>query len=295
MSLTTPQYLIRIAIMLGVAVFCLSVSFRVAFSVVLVMGHAHYLMAYLYQYKAGKMDRGYLARLFAMFALMLVALEWLDWGAAIYLLGSGYFVLHFLYDERFLLADGNDFRGWLRVLPIVLIYVAAPIHVGLGLDLQPLAGMVAVGGFALHAGAMAIARRRPSQQDISFLLIFAIGMTFLYPQHFGNLARAGNGINFIVITHYMNWYFQYLVRFRDAPKSRNTLLVDIAWTNGLILAVYLAARNLGGPFAAVGSVMFTAEWYFGWTLLHYFVTFRPSDLRNWVPTAAPFGPAAGRA
>jgi hypothetical protein len=251
------------------------------------MGHAHYLMAYLYQYKAGKMDRAYLVRFAAMFALMLVGLAWLDWGWAFYLLGSGYFVLHFLYDERFLLADGNDFRGWLRVLPIALIYLAATANVRLGIDLQPLAGVVAVAGFAVHAGAMALKRVRPTQQDLSFLLVFAIGMTFLYPQHFGGFANGLNALNFIVLTHYMNWYFQYLVRFRNTPAARNTLLVDIAWTNALILGVFLAARSFGGPIAIVGDGLFTADWYFGWTLLHYAVTFRPGDLRNWLPTASP--------
>jgi hypothetical protein len=162
MALTAPMFLVRILFALAVATFCLSMSFATGFVALMVMGQAQLTMAYFYQYKAGKVDRAYVIRFSAMFAALLVGVLWLDWGPGVHFLAAGYFVVHFLYDERHLVEDGDDFGGWLRLLPIALIFLAMVVRNRLGFDAQFEAGVVAVAGVAVWTLGMAFRGRRPA-------------------------------------------------------------------------------------------------------------------------------------
>jgi hypothetical protein len=111
-------------------------------------------------------------------------------------------------------------------------------------------------------------------------------MLIMYGSRITGAPANKNALNFIIITHYVNWYLHYIVRFRGEPAKLNPLLRHIVLFNTGMAAIYASLRLLGAPIGVLGPGLFEPSWYFSWTLLHYMVTFRPADLRNWVPAIA---------
>jgi hypothetical protein len=273
-------------IMLGVAAFCLTVSNDLVLNAMVVLGQAHFTMAYVYQYRAGKVDRAYMLKYVFFFSLLFGSFAIFDWWRTLGFVAAGYFVLHFLYDERFLLAEKPGFDGWVRLLPILVIFGAKCLYDWYEIDVLNYAGALAVSGATVWAARLVQTRRWPSYQDVSFALVFVLGLVFVYGDAVFNTPFQRNTMQFIVLTHYMNWYFHFLVRFKDKPVLYKTLIRDIIAFNGIIALAFLGYANLDWDVANLGRYAFEPSYFYLWTLMHYIVTFRPADLRNWVPTRA---------
>ena len=101
---------------------------------VIAFAQAHFLMAYYYQYKAGKINKAYVLRY--VFAFLVVFGSYYFYGPnnwPVFLMGA-YFVIHFLYDERYLMSESTDFYGWFRLFPI-MIACAPVVFSSLGFDI----------------------------------------------------------------------------------------------------------------------------------------------------------------
>ncbi len=286
MQLTSRLFAVRTLIMFAVAAFCLSFSKSFVMNVMIILGQAHFSMAYLYQYKAGKVDRQYVIKYVCLFIGLFGGFSLFGWERTLGFVAGTYFVLHFLYDERFLLAEKSDFYGWMRLMPVLVIFAARSLYDWYQIDLLSYAAALATSGFIVWAGNLVRNRRRPNYQDISFVLVFMLGMVFVYGEPIVGPSAQRNTLSFIIITHYMNWYFHYLVRFSDKPQILKTLVRDIVLINGALFILFLGYHYFDGAAADYGRFIFEPSFFYLWTLMHYMVTFRPTDLRNWVPASS---------
>lgn len=295
-SMTGTALLLRSMALLVIAALCWALPGALfagsAAALMILTGQAHFSMTYLYHYRTGRMTRRYLLRLGAMMALLFGAFALWPAVELLALATAAYFLVHFLYDERHLMREAPDAAGWLRALPTLVVLAGALAWQHSDLPPAPVfwaSLAIALGLVARHGYGMWRRGERPGYACAYFLLLFLVSTAFcgaaaLLP------AQPGRDItHFVVITHVANWYLSYFSRFSDNRPVFNRFLVEVVAINGALAILFvLFYRYLEVPAhpTAVLGFYFLEPYFYLWALLHYFVTFRPTDLRNWIPHAA---------
>ncbi len=277
--MVVARFLIGAAIFLFLLVAPSSVVISCA---VISLAQAHFLIAYYYHYKTGKVNRGYILRYIVAFVVVFGSYYFFEqnsWPA--FLMGS-YFVVHFLYDERYLMSEPTDFFGWFRLAPIMIS--CAPVAMGsLGMNVYTEARVALLLFGGIYLIGRCIKKIPVSSSDLYFLYVF-VGCSFLTFSEYA--PNVGQAISFIALSHYGNWYLHYLVKFRSNPVVYRRFLLEILFFNAVTLSLFFCYQWINsGVFQ---WLKYFSQWdYFSlWTLMHFFVTFRKSDLGNWVPFAS---------
>lgn len=244
---------------------------------IIVFGQVHFLLAYFYTNVQQKIDRSYLCR----FLGCLLCVGFLAVGTYLYpvyfpwliLLTGTIFAAHYTAD--FLKLSG--FRG------------AAP----------PLIG---IGGLASIFMAAFLARLFPTLTVLT-LAVFLAGVSgasyFLFKNRF--LLRGIHSFFFvfyglhagiagwltwnaihaisinqilgmIIFTHYVHWYLYSLVRYQE---KLGFYLDTLLWGHLLVFAAFLL--YVLAPHSGLSLFFFHPAFFYGWTLIHIFMTVRVAD------------------
>lgn len=260
----------------------------------IVMGHGHFLMAYFYQWKAGKMTRAYGLR-FALFAFAILAIynAWPDYRGLV-AVTTIYFLLHMLWDEQYLMRLPMDLSRspmhlgrTLEMAPIVLLFSARVVDDMWALDpwkampfrdwAQPACWAVFLSYTLLGLGGWL----RPDSRSAYFLSWGVALLAASYTRGY-YLIPTGKLTGFIIIYHYLNWYLHYFLNLPPGPRRR-IYLGHVAVFNIAVLAAYFT-WGARGP----GRWFFQNDWFYVWTLLHLMTSTRIGDLRRglWPPARA---------
>lgn len=255
--------------------------------VYVILGHGHFLVAYLYQYRAGKIDRGYLAR-YAAWALLL--LGWCAWRPNLQhllIVTTLSFLIHLSIDEMYLIRYPLDLSHSplhlgraLEFAPLILLYmgrVVDSIYPGVALEGRSSRGLSWSVVLCLVAlipyGVLLVSRRyRPDGKSAYFfawaflLLLACIGYSVaaLQPVKFFAL---------IVLYHYFSWYLHYFLSLSSAT-SRRDFLTRVGLSNGFVFAVFWF-----GSGTVLETVLFTEQAYYYWALLHILSSTRRGDIK----------------
>lgn len=138
-----------VAIVVFVFILAAPSSYAISYAVI-AFAQAHFLMAYYYQYKAGKLNRSYVVKYIAAFFIVFGSYYFFDQNGWPSFLMSAYFVIHFLYDERYLMSESADFYGWIRLSPIMAA-CSPVVFSSLGVDVYAeaeIALLVLLGGIS---------------------------------------------------------------------------------------------------------------------------------------------------
>jgi hypothetical protein len=267
-----------------------------------VIGQGHIFIAWIHQARAGIITRARLVSMILVGACIFGAFTTFLSEPTLIAATSLYFVLHFLVDEKRLLAERPDFWTLLEVLPVLLMYLLFLME--LQVVLIPVLGGKFVGqstrqyfsddltqaplslGIATVAALVlifSIARRlvlwrRPAASSVYYhvmsigmLILFALGYKFWFSDLMGA----------IILYHYFNWYCHYFFKTMKSPSEFKEYLGITLGINVVIVCVFLTFSYEPGWPEAKG-VFFRPDFFFMWTLMHLIFSSRPGELWKWL-------------
>lgn len=234
------------------------------------LGQGHFLLAYLYQWKAGKVSyRG--AAFFAVAAICFFALALsgvrFEWFIT---LVAAFFFMHHVYDETTLTGLAQT-----RFRPLEQLLIIAPASAlmadsafGTNLFLWSLWLNAAL------VGALIILSARGKHDFDVLSAYFAIatltivGVGWALPDtRASQLVTSG-----IILFHYVCWYLFYYARLRQNPVRRTAYVRDVILVHAVVLPLFLAfIFDWRGAYWL--SFIFAPVSFYVWAALHIGVSF----------------------
>jgi hypothetical protein len=230
----------------------------------IVIGQAHFFMAYLYQYRGRRMDARYLAAAVLIGVLLIAYLMFFKEVMLLLVLISVLFSFHFAWDELALHDEGMTrgrlvtvlgFSGSFFLLTLVFAFpnLAWPSRAALG---------VALGAIALR---FLIEQTKPARGELYIwfvqALLFGIALGF---------GLSGHVLALIVIIHVINWYIAYGVKLSSNPARAKTYWREVALFLLVTLGLFVAYWEL--EIAALG-VLFALGPYYAWAVAHILLSY----------------------
>lgn len=241
-------------------------------STFIVMGQGHFLLAYLYQWRAGKIGWRYGALYAIVFSGLLIAYQFIPepklWT---FLIAGSIFAIHFFVDEYFLAKIALSLERILLGVVFVGLYGALLLRALYFFEIPYVLATVAI-LLLIPLGAQALRERALSVVDLAFMLASGVLVVLLVnPQVLSLHAALGS----IILAHYMRWYLHFYARLKtNSDQSRlKKYLVDVAVVNALVITlfgVYVMFQDSFLRFA------FEPTFFFIWTILHVLFSIRLS-------------------
>lgn len=242
----------------------------------IVFGQGHFLAAYLYQWKAGKIGGRWLL-IYAVFAAVLFGLAIftgsVEWFA---LVTSIIFFIHHFQDEASLFGKEHSvFRALEQAQPVLLysaLIVSPLLRETVALSLVVVSALL----LSVYAGAVIYGLHKPDAMSAYLYLISGV---------LGALWMSGVSIPMqllmgaVILFHYMCWYVYYYYRFAKNPERQRAYVRDMLGVHAVVFAAY-ALFVYTAPGAMVFGYFFLPIFFFVWTLLHIGSSVRLSDYRD---------------
>lgn len=235
------------------------------FAAMIVGGQAHFLMAYLYQYRAGKMSQRYLLLAFSIATLF--GMYFFISGAffPLYFLVSLFFGIHFVIDEVTLHDESWSFMKVSTVVGFVVLFMAFVIHLVFPI-LYTLFAILTFNAVGVLVRLMLYSQRpSPVEWYLWFLEALIVLMVFAaIPIPFMLIT------SFVVILHFTNWMVGYGVRLRDdVARRRNYWLETVVSFVGIGI-LYVLFSSLYEPLF---NLFFELGAYYAWAIAHIVLSF----------------------
>lgn len=230
-----------------------------------VLGQAHFLLAYLYQWRAGKIGLAYALWYAAAFGALVFAFVTIpDPGVWSLALAGTIFAIHFFVDEMHI--NGIPLTGETRLLGFAFIFLYGMLLLRSAYDIDE---PILVGGIALAACIPLIYSRLESRSiraaEMFFLSAIGILLLIIYVPWSILLTTT---LGFIVLFHVFRWYFFYFFKLNENPDKTKLrrYLIDVAVVNGLTFALF--ALYLLYPAFRMLEYAFLPTYYYLWAMLH---------------------------
>lgn len=249
----------------------------------IVIGHVHFLLPYIYHSRDGKINTQYLLKCGFLLALILIWLLYSPNPRLIYYLIIGYSVLHFLFDERYMFSESNDYLGWMRLSPIWLLFFSFTLGLAIpsfslskAVDTGVFISLIALASYVLYSRLYGY-KAYPS--DYYLLTVYASLVCIFYLARFPIAA-----FQFLFFVHSVNWYIKYYLKLRNQPEKLSIYKKDVLICNlGMVIFFFLLTFGLGESGAQASRKIFSPELFYICGALHYLISFRAGDFYNWVP------------
>lgn len=237
----------------------------------IVLGQGHFLLTYLYQWKAGKIGVIYLFLyafallvLWAGFALIPDPLSWS------YLIAGTIFSIHFFVDEMHINKMTLSLEQKLVGFAFVLMYSGLLFDALYAFEAPLLLSALAFVA-CLPLAIEKILTRRISGAEMFFFGSVLVLAALLYSQISIHITLA---LGFIILFHYVRWYLFYFFRFieEEGRPRFGRYLIDVGITNVLVVALFVAYFYL--PQLSFLRFLFKPEYFFAWTILHVLFSIR---------------------
>lgn len=252
----------------------------------MVLAQGHFFLSYLYQYRAGKMTPKFTKRYLFAVAGVLSAYALVSQVKVIEAITAGYFIIHFFYDERHLLDEKPNSRGWLICLPTIVLLAAEVLHLYAKISSPTIfLALIMAGSLIIITIIWAEWRRRSGwrTRNFYFFLVFLCAVSMILVGRLLPGLENRNALNFIILLHFANWYLHQLRKLDGNRVGLKKFVVEAAGINalfGILMVTLLWFPLLRGP-TVIAEYLFLSPNFHLWTILHYAATFRYADLGNW--------------
>ena len=233
-------------------------------AIAIIIGQAHFLMAYLYQWRAKKMTRGYFILAAAFVALIALYVLFNGNPLPLYFGVSILFALHLAIDEFTLHDEVLTIPKLVSVLGFWVLFSALVVHV-----IFPMP-MIVLGAFVLTIGGI-VWRTLLSKEAITtseyylwFLAILIALLVIVIPPAFQVAITV-----FVLLAHFMNWIIGYGIKTMHTPRAKKY------WTEtGIFMTVCTVGYLLFWfSVAPLLSIFFAASAYYIWGAAHILFSF----------------------
>ncbi len=237
----------------------------------IVLGQGHFIAAYLYRWKAGKIGAAYITRYILIFVALIASYEYYRYDFELEIITALYFTVHFLVDERYLKGGTPLPKGLLLLLPFFLLFMGYVLDYRLHLGMsRPLVLVSLV--ISLATVAAFIARRFVDGILLLYFQILYLLLVAVYPIH--DTLPLNYLIGSIVLFHYFNWYLHYALRYSADRRKFRSYVYDMLFVNALVLSAYFFFR---ANDESIFRYFFRPSYFYIWTLMHLVFTTRRSD------------------
>lgn len=292
MALETLVFPIRFLSLLAVGVLCWVEPFYLPQNSVgglmAVLAQGHFILGYWYHYKTGKINRNYAARYVPIAGVLFAVCIFVSTGKLFEIMAATYFLVHFFYDERYLLREDADFLGWRIALPTIGLLVAEIFYRYTSLN----STWLILGAFLLGALYLAwliirevIQRRTFSGRSLYFSCIFAIASLLVLSGKVLPGPVNLNAINLIILVHIGNWYWRYIAKFATSRALLGRFCAEMIAVNTFMgFLMFFRFHSSYSPFlTGLAGIFFLHPNFHVWSILHFVATYRSRDIMNWIP------------
>ncbi len=224
-----------------------------------IVGQAHFFMAFLYQYRGKKMTRRYVGVAALLFLLASVYFIYSGLLVPVFLVTSIAFGIHFAIDEFYLHGEKNGPHTFVSLLGFMLLYGSVVLQIlGPGYEMLP----VFAGLFVLAHVVVRIVRNNPFSAAERYLLFVGCGVLFL-----------GMGLDLWIVVpgiisllHCFNWTIGYAERVKDNAPARRSYWRHTLVTLALSVGLYSIWVVTDAPLLAF---LFLPIYWYAWALAHF--------------------------
>lgn len=241
-------------------------------STFIVLGQGHFLLAYLYQWRAGKIGWRYGALYATAFSALLIAYQFIPepklWT---FLIAGSIFSVHFFVDEYFLAKIAWSIERILLGIVFVGLYGVLLLRALYFVEIADAAPVIAL-LLLVPLVAQSIRERSLQLVDAVFMLAAAVLVVLLVQPYVISLHAA---LGCTILAHYVRWYLHFYGRFKTNPdQSRlKKYLIDVAIVNALVIAFFGVYGMFEDSFLRYA---FEPTFFFIWTILHVLFSIRLS-------------------
>ncbi len=231
-----------------------------------VVGQAHFVMTYLYQYRGKRMNAWYLLTFGALLAalglyLFLVGESLLP----IFLAVATLFSIHFALDEVTLHGEVLDMRTGTTVIGFVALFIV--MMLALAFPVYPFTSLPLIVGIIILCGVgtrlLTRARVSASEQYLWFVAVLLCVMGL----GFGLLQQV---LAMVILLHCFNWAFGYGERVREDSGRARRYWFETSLTLVASVALYATFVLLHVPFL---RYFFLLTYYDAWAIAHIILSF----------------------
>lgn len=230
----------------------------------IIVGQAHFLMAYLYQYRGKRMDRRYLLAALAIGVSLVTYFVVYGELLPLLIVISLLFSFHFAWDE-IALHDEDMTRGRLTT---VIGFTASFFLLTLLFAFPQVSWLpgaaigVALGTICLR---FLLERAKPARGELYIwfvqALLFMIALSFGLPGHV---------LAVIVLIHVANWYIAYGVRLSSNPTRARTYWKEVVLLLLISTILFFVYMELRIPALAI---LFGLGPYYAWAIAHILLSY----------------------
>lgn len=233
-------------------------------TVFIVLGQAHFIISYIYQWRAGKIG----IKFVLLYALAVSFLGTLilfapDKDSLFLVLAGIVFSIHFFIDEFYVAHTKFTFERTLIGVGFVLLYGSLLFKEGYGLDFGIFLPLLAV-----FVGLPFIKKAIESKKiSASEMLIITSSAVLILINVMDVKISIEAMLGFIILFHYVRWYIFYIFRSIEAGKALlRQYIYIVLLVNVVVVGAYFVYTITS--FAPSLSYVFDQTYFFAWTILH---------------------------
>ena len=240
-----------------------------------VLGQGHFLGAYYYQWKAGKIKPmwflAYAVLAMALFTLAIAThrFEWFALGAGVL------FFTHHFQDEVTLFGKERSFARALEQIPPIALYSTLTADALFGISSALFAVGATLASLALYALIVRYRSYTPDALSV-YLWLVAAGLIVLWTTGIRMAPEALLGS--VILFHYICWYVHFYFRFANDKEKQHRYVREMLTVHAIVFGFYAVfvyttwgSLNLGYIFLPI--------YFYIWAILHIVFSVRLTDYR----------------
>lgn len=240
----------------------------------IVFGQGHFLLAYLYQWRAGKVGHTYLTLYATASFVLILGLACLpdiyEWSLIV---AGTIFAAHFFFDEYFIHQISTEWKRQSLGVVFIALFCSVLVQSAFGISFATAAIVLAIAAITLFVMG------NRETVDIFFLGCTALLAAMLVIPWILSIEVM---LGFIVLFHYARWYTHFYFRLRTHAERFREYVRDVVVINGFIVALF--AVFVASSRSTILVYMFAPTYFYAWTILHVLFSVRvPPWFRARVP------------
>lgn len=258
----------------------ISFSEKIAMNTVIVLGQAHFLMAYIYANKYNKIDKKYIYKF--------LSLVFVFGGFSYFIFFEGnpalldlflfstllVFSFHYFNDEIKISSIQEIRNRKIGILSVLFSFLALLLATVFKVSNPLIYPITAISLFFGVIFAIGFFEDKKIHFNKILFFVFFLGNLFLpiYLTYVENIA-VYKIAGFIILFHYTRWYLRYLDIFSGQKLKEYLSFVFLCNLFFVLLFTwyYLA------PGTGILFLLFSPAFFFGWTLIHIIMSIRKED------------------
>ncbi len=259
---------LSIALAIGLA---FVVSPQLLFLIVVILGHGHFMLAYIYQAEGGHLK----SRKMLILVGCMLALSWLSLLISITLFAfiTGFItLLHHAVDEIRFMNVKHSLYTTLESLPFIFVYTSIFADASFHSSTFWFANVLVLAVIVVYATLCVRTKRSPNVSSYASLvwLCITLAASVFYQLH-PSYANAWLWFDALVLVHYFTWYGFYWFKLMNKTFVQTEYVLRAAIIN--IVFLILGVLWLTGGVPILG-VLFAPAAFLAWSLLHCIGTYR---------------------